>query len=72
MNADMVVLGPGSLFTSILPNLMIPDLGKALLETSAKVVYICNIMTQLGRPKTSRMPSMWMCCTAILGNLLSI
>lgn len=48
MNADMVVLGPGSLFTSILPNLMIPDLGKALLETSAKVVYICNIMTQLG------------------------
>lgn len=48
MDADMVVLGPGSLFTSILPNLMIPDLGKALLKTEAKVVYICNIMTQLG------------------------
>ncbi|WP_035054421.1 gluconeogenesis factor YvcK family protein [Carnobacterium pleistocenium] len=47
-DADMVVLGPGSLFTSILPNLMINDLGKAVTETEAKVVYICNIMTQLG------------------------
>ncbi len=44
----MVVLGPGSLFTSILPNLMIDDLGQAVKETEAKVVYICNIMTQLG------------------------
>lgn len=47
-DADMVVLGPGSLFTSILPNLMIPDLGQAVLDTQAQVVYICNIMTQLG------------------------
>lgn len=48
LNADMVVLGPGSLFTSILPNLMIPEIAKAVQETSANVVYICNIMTQLG------------------------
>lgn len=48
LDADLVVLGPGSLFTSILPNLMIGDLGKAVAETSAEVVYICNIMTQLG------------------------
>ncbi|MER2063523.1 MAG: uridine diphosphate-N-acetylglucosamine-binding protein YvcK [Alkalibacterium sp.] len=48
LNADMVVLGPGSLFTSILPNLMIPEIGKALIETEGKVVYISNIMTQLG------------------------
>ena len=48
MNADLVVLGPGSLFTSILPNIMIPDIGDALIETEAKVVYISNIMTQLG------------------------
>ncbi|SEK86392.1 conserved hypothetical protein, cofD-related [Carnobacterium iners] len=46
--ADMVVLGPGSLFTSILPNLMIGDLGQAVVDTKAEVVYICNIMTQLG------------------------
>jgi uncharacterized cofD-like protein len=46
--ADMVVLGPGSLFTSILPSLMISDLGQAVVETTAEVVYICNIMTQLG------------------------
>lgn len=48
MNADMVVLGPGSLYTSILPNLMIEEIGEALCQTDAEVVYICNIMTQLG------------------------
>ncbi|MGT2666019.1 gluconeogenesis factor YvcK family protein [Streptococcus rifensis] len=48
MEADMIVLGPGSLFTSILPNLVIPDISKALLETAAEVVYVCNIMTQRG------------------------
>ena len=48
MEADMVVLGPGSLYTSILPTLMIPDVGKALMETEAQVLYISNIMTQMG------------------------
>ncbi len=48
LEADMIVLGPGSLFTSILPNLMIPEIGKALLQTKAETVYICNIMTQKG------------------------
>lgn len=46
--ADMVVIGPGSLFTSILPNLMIKEIGEAVAETNAEVVYICNIMTQKG------------------------
>lgn len=48
MDAGMVVLGPGSLFTSILPNLVIPEIGEALVSTKAEVVYICNIMTQKG------------------------
>lgn len=48
LNADMVVLGPGSLYTSILPNLMIEEIGQAVRDTDAEVVYICNIMTQLG------------------------
>ena len=48
MDADMVVLGPGSLFTSILPNLVIPEIGEAMLKTTAETVYICNIMTQKG------------------------
>lgn len=47
-NADMVVLGPGSLFTSILPNLVISEIGDAVRTTNAEVVYICNIMTQKG------------------------
>lgn len=48
MQADAVVLGPGSLFTSILPNLMIHNLGDAVRQTQAEVIYICNIMTQAG------------------------
>ncbi|EHI70688.1 YvcK family protein [Streptococcus ictaluri] len=48
LESDMIVLGPGSLFTSILPNLVIPEIKKALAKTKAEVVYICNIMTQYG------------------------
>ena len=48
MSADLVILGPGSLYTSILPNVVIDDVRQALVDTPAKVVYICNIMTQLG------------------------
>ncbi|KZL41526.1 gluconeogenesis factor YvcK family protein [Secundilactobacillus collinoides] len=48
MTADQIVLGPGSLFTSILPNLMISNVGDALRRTPAEVIYICNIMTQKG------------------------
>ena len=46
--ADLIVLGPGSLYSSILPNLMIEEIGQAIKRTRAEVVYICNIMTQLG------------------------
>lgn len=46
--ADLVVVGPGSLYTSILPNLIHPECRRALLETAAPVVYICNVMTQSG------------------------
>ncbi|MBF0781117.1 MULTISPECIES: YvcK family protein [unclassified Granulicatella] len=52
MESDMIVLGPGSLFTSILPNLMIPNVAKAMKETHAEIVYICNIMTQLGETES--------------------
>ncbi|MDI5989084.1 YvcK family protein [Streptococcus equi] len=48
LQSDMIVLGPGSLFTSILPNLVIPEIKEALRVTKAEVVYICNIMTQYG------------------------
>lgn len=44
--ADVVVIGPGSLYTSILPNLLIEDLSQALAATPAPKVYVCNVMTQ--------------------------
>ena len=46
--ADLIIVGPGSLYTSILPNLLVPKLGKEVCQAKAKKVYICNIMTQAG------------------------
>jgi uncharacterized cofD-like protein len=46
--ADLIVIGPGSLYTSILPNLLVPGLRDELYKSNAKKVYICNLMTQAG------------------------
>ena len=46
--ADVVVLGPGSLFTSVIPNLLVPKIADALRATDALRVYVCNVMTQPG------------------------
>lgn len=46
--ADVVVLGPGSLFTSVAPNLLVHGIAEALAATPAHVVYIVNVMTQPG------------------------
>jgi len=48
LQADLIVMGPGSLYTSILPNLLIPDLATALQHTRAPKVYICNLAIQPG------------------------
>ncbi|WP_075982888.1 gluconeogenesis factor YvcK family protein [Bacillus massilinigeriensis] len=46
--ADIIIIGPGSLFTSILPNLLVPKIGEEVCKAKAKKVYICNLMTQAG------------------------
>ncbi|XXM70882.1 gluconeogenesis factor YvcK family protein [Lysinibacillus sphaericus] len=46
--ADLIVMGPGSLYTSIIPNLLVPGIGEAVCRSKAKKLYICNIMTQMG------------------------
>ncbi|OLS37898.1 YvcK family protein [Bacillus sp. MRMR6] len=46
--ADLIIIGPGSLYTSILPNLLVPKLGEEVCRSHAKKVYICNLMTQAG------------------------
>ena len=48
LDADMIILGPGSLFTSIIPNLLIKDIRDAILNSKAFKLYICNVMTQYG------------------------
>jgi uncharacterized cofD-like protein len=48
LTADMVVVGPGSLYTSILPNLLVPEIAAALRSTRAVRVYVVNVATQPG------------------------
>lgn len=47
-NADLIILGPGSLYTSIIPNLLVEGISKAIQNARAKKIYVCNIMTQPG------------------------
>ncbi len=46
--ADIIILGPGSLYTSVICNLLVKDIPEAICESSAKKIYICNVMTQPG------------------------
>ncbi|MFJ8066069.1 uridine diphosphate-N-acetylglucosamine-binding protein YvcK [Psychrobacillus sp. NPDC096426] len=46
--ADIIAIGPGSLYTSILPNLLVQGIKEAIICSKAKKVYICNLMTQAG------------------------
>jgi len=47
-DADAIILGPGSVFTSIIPNLLIKGMSEALAKSKAFKVYVCNVMTQHG------------------------
>lgn len=46
--ADLILLGPGSLYTSVIPNLLVDGIAQAICKASALKIYICNIMTQPG------------------------
>ena len=47
-NAELILLGPGSLYTSLLPNLLVPEIVEAIQRSRAPKLYICNLMTQPG------------------------
>ncbi|AFZ47192.1 protein of unknown function UPF0052 and CofD [Cyanobacterium stanieri PCC 7202] len=46
--AEYIILGPGSLYTSVIPNLLVPEIRDAIARSSAPKIYVCNIMTQPG------------------------
>jgi uncharacterized cofD-like protein len=47
-DADVIIIGPGSLFTSIIPTLLVPEIAQAIRESQAPKIYVCNVMTQPG------------------------
>ncbi len=46
--ADTIIIGPGDLYTSLLPNLLVHDIARAVRESDAEKVYVCNLMTKHG------------------------
>lgn len=48
MRADVVVVGPGSLYTSILPNLLVSEISDAMRKSNATTIYVCNVATEEG------------------------
>lgn len=48
LNADVLIFGPGSLYTSVIPNLLVKGIRRAVLRSKAVKIYICNVMTQPG------------------------
>lgn len=48
LDADCLIVGPGSLYTSLLPNLLVKGLAEAVIQSSALKIYVCNLMTQPG------------------------
>lgn len=48
LSAELIVVGPGSLYTSILPNLLVPDLAQAVRASRALKIFVCNVATQPG------------------------
>jgi uncharacterized cofD-like protein len=48
LEADLIVLGPGSLYTSVVPNLLVEGIAKAMLQAEGLKVYVCNVATQPG------------------------
>ena len=48
LEADLIVAGPGSLFTSVLPNLLVEDIARAIRASRASKIYVCNVATQRG------------------------
>ncbi len=47
-SADAILIGPGSLYTSIMPNLIVPKLAQAIVQSEAVKLFVCNVMTQPG------------------------
>lgn len=47
-NADGILLGPGDLYTSVIPNLLVPEVSEAIRSIDVPVIYACNLMTKLG------------------------
>ncbi|MBD2047576.1 YvcK family protein [Coleofasciculus sp. FACHB-64] len=46
--ADYIIIGPGSLYTSVIPNLLVPEIAEAIAQKQVPRIYVCNIMTQPG------------------------
>ncbi len=69
LQADLIVAGPGSLFTSVLPNLLVPSIADAIHASSATKIYVCNVATQPGETTDFDVDAHVMALQRHVGNL---
>jgi uncharacterized cofD-like protein len=55
-DAELIILGPGSLYTSVIPNLLVSEIAEEIAKSNAKKIYVCNIMTQPGETDNYSVP----------------
>lgn len=65
--ADLVIIGPGSLYTSLVPNLLVRGIPRALAKTSAHIVFICNLMNKHGQTDDFTLPDYVRTLEAVAG-----
>ena len=70
LNADMIIIGPGSLYTSVMPNLLVPDIANAVRSSRAFRVYVCNVATQKGETDGYDCEAHWTALTQHAGDSL--
>ncbi|MBI5301930.1 MAG: YvcK family protein [Chloroflexi bacterium] len=67
LDADLVIAGPGSLYTSVIPNLLVEDIQRALHASKAAKVYVCNVATQPGETDAFTVHDHWDALTQHVG-----
>ena len=68
LQADLIVLGPGDLYTSVVPNLLVRGMAEALKASKAKKIYVCNVMTKYGETNNFKASDFAKTILAYLGN----
>lgn len=71
-NADLIILGPGDLYTSLIPNLLVPGVSASITKSKAKKIYVLNLMTKFGQTYNFRASDHLRVLEQFIGNSIDV